>query len=173
MLFKQFKDKSIQKAINKKLNSKKVAFKNESINSVGIILSLDEYHDNETFKTLLKEIGVNQNSIKIITFISDEKESDVNSWDSCFIQKDIGWKAKINNAELQRFVDTKFDLLISYYNDDNLCLNLVTAISKSNFKVGISNYDSRLNDLIISVKSKEIKVFKTEFIKYLKILNKI
>lgn len=172
MFLKEFKQKSIQRVIDKTLNLKKVEFKAKPINSIGIIFNLNEYHDNEAFNFFLKDANMHQNSIKNIIFI-DNDQADLNSWDSCFSQKDIGWKAKINNAELQKFVDTKFDLLISYYNHDNLWLNLVTAMSKSNFKVGISDYDSRLNDLIINLKSKEIDVFKTEIIKYLKILNKI
>ena len=46
-------------------------------------------------------------------------------------------------------------------------------MSKANFKVGISNTDERLYDLIIDVKPKQFQLFKTEFVKYLNILNKL
>jgi len=50
---------------------------------------------------------------------------------------------------------------------------MVTALSKSNFKIGISSIDQRLNDFIIDVKPNQIDIFKQETIKYLKVLNKI
>ena len=45
--------------------------------------------------------------------------------------------------------------------------------SKANFKVGISNFDQRLNDFIIDIGAEHVDVFKTELEKYLKGLNKI
>ncbi len=82
-------------------------------------------------------------------------------------------EAKLNSVELQDFVDTKFDALISYYKNDNLELNTITALSKANFKIGISGKDVRLNDFIINIKPNKINIFKKEFLKYLKTLNKI
>ena len=52
-------------------------------------------------------------------------------------------------------------------------LNLITAASKANLKVGISNEDERLYDLIIDVELKDINIFKQELKKYLNILKKI
>ena len=80
---------------------------------------------------------------------------------------------KIKSIELQDFINTKFDALISYYKADNLELNTVTALSKANFKIGISGNDQRLNDFIIDVKSSQINIFKQETLKYLTVLNKI
>ncbi len=173
MFLKKFKEKSIKRAIHKSVSLKSVDFKENQIQSVGIILNLSEYNNPKAFQDFLKGIGVSKNNIKIITFISNHKKENDSNQSSFFTQKDIGWYAKINSIALQRFLSTKFDVLISYYSNNNLYLNTVTALCSSNFKIGISDYDPRLNDLIINIKSKEIEVFKTETIKYLKILNKI
>ena len=74
---------------------------------------------------------------------------------------------------MQSFLDTKFDALISYYTKDELELKLITALSKSKFKIGILQTDERLNDLIIKSNISEFNVFKNELFKYLTILNKI
>ena len=66
-----------------------------------------------------------------------------------------------------------FDLLISYYRPNKYALNIVTAMSKANFKVGLSVEDKRLHDLIIDINPKEINTFRMEIIKYLKTLNRI
>ena len=90
-----------------------------------------------------------------------------------FSKKQIGWKGKIKSNELETFINTNFDALISYYKQDNLELNLVTARSKANFKIGISHNDERLSDLILDVKPNDFNIFKKELVKYLTILNKI
>ena len=64
-------------------------------------------------------------------------------------------------------------MLICYYKRDVLQLNLITAASKANLKVGISRNDERLYDLIIDVALKDINIFKQELKKYLNILNKL
>ena len=79
----------------------------------------------------------------------------------------------IKNIELQSFLNTKFDALISYYTKENLELKLLTARSKAKFKIGILRSDDRLNDLIIKTNLKEFDVFKAEVHKYLSILKKI
>ena len=49
----------------------------------------------------------------------------------------------------------------------------MSAKSKANFKIGISNFDQRINDFIIDVDIENIEVFRNELEKYLKGLNKI
>ena len=79
----------------------------------------------------------------------------------------------LTGPDLVDFVDEPFDALISYYQNDNLELNMVTTLSKANFKIGISNKDQRLHDFIINIKSSFIDIFKVELEKYLKGLKKI
>lgn len=172
MFLKRFKEKSNQKYINNILNSRKVNVDKRKIESVGIILNFDEFNDYDVFRKLFKKIGILENKIKFITFITDEKLTP-NSWDSYFNPNNFGWKGKINGVELQAFIDAEFDALISYYKEDNLDLNIVTALSNANFKIGISGKDKRLNDFIIDVKPDQVSVFEEELIKYLRVLNKI
>ncbi len=64
-------------------------------------------------------------------------------------------------------------MLICYYKEQVLQLDLITAASKANLKVGISRTDERLYDLIIDVALRDINIFKQELKKYLNILNKL
>lgn len=172
MFLKRFKEKSNQKYINSILNSRSVNVDARRIESVGVILNYDEYNNYDEFRNIFKSFGVLENKVKFLTFITDEKLAP-NSWDAYFNPKNFGWNGKINNVEVQEFVNTEFDALISFYKEDNLELNLVTTLSKANFKIGISNKDERLNDFIINIKPHQIDLFKHELIKYLKVLNKI
>ncbi len=172
MILKSFKEKSNQKFINKLIDSRRVALSSKKVESVGIVLNLSEFDDFEPFRVFFDELKLNPNKIKIAAFTDDPKLVE-SSNELLFSRKQIGWKGKIKNNELETFVNTNFDALISYYRQDNLELNLVTAHSNANFKIGISNTDERLNDLILDVKPKKFDVFKQELIKYLTILNKL
>ncbi len=172
MFLQRFKKKSIQNHINKILNSRNISVNDNKIESVGVILNLDEFNEQEDLRRFLKSIGIMENKIKFITFVTDKKLVPT-PWDSYFNPKDFGWNGKIKSIELQEFINTKFDALISYYKADNLELNTVTTLSMANFKIGISGNDQRLNDFIIDVKPNQINIFKQEILKYLKVLNKI
>jgi hypothetical protein len=172
MILKGFKEKSNKKYLNKLLSERHVNVTDNKVESLGIILNIDEVDDFEWFRNLAEYLKVHPNKLKIITFSVNKKE-DLNSWDLCFNPKDFGWKGNIKNVELQSFLDTKFDVLVSYYEKEVLELKLITARSKAKFKIGILQTDERLNDLIIKTSLKQFGIFKEEIFKYLNILNKI
>ena len=87
--------------------------------------------------------------------------------------KDFDWLGKHKNPEIDEFIEQPFDVLISYYKKQTLELNLITALSKANFKIGLNNEDDRLHDFIIEVDPLKIAIFKTELIKYLTTLNRL
>jgi len=172
MFLKLFRKRSNQKYINKILNSKRSKISEKKIRSVGIILSLEEFKDYDKIREIFTDFGINENRIKFITYLSD-KDFQLNHWDDYFSPEDFGWSGDITNIALNEFIDFKYDVLISYYRLDNTDLNLVTAKSKANFKIGISNFDQRLNDFIIDIGTEHVNVFRNELEKYLKGLNKI
>ncbi|MDO7172842.1 DUF6913 domain-containing protein [Mariniflexile sp. AS56] len=172
MILKGFKEKSIKKYMNKLLSERQVDVSGAKVESLGIIFNLDEVDDFEQFKALATSLKILPNKMKIIAFSSNKKET-LKSWDVCYNPKDFGWRGSIKNSELRSFLDTEFDVLISYYQLDILELKLLTTLSKAQLKVGVSQVDERLNDLIIKTNLTEFKVFKTEVFKYLTILNKI
>ena len=172
MILKRFKEKSNQKFINKLIDFRVPEISSNKIESVGIIVNLSEFDDFEIFRIFFEELNLNPNKIKIAGFTDDPKLVEFSN-ELLYSEKQIGWRGKVKNNELQTFLNTPFDVLISYYKNDNLELNLISALSKANFKVGISNNDERLHDLILEVDTKEIDIFKQEFIKYLTILKKL
>lgn len=172
MILKGFREKSIKKCLNKLLSERHVNVNNDAVISLGVILNIDEIDDYEKFRALADYIKVRSNKLKIIAF-SEIKKEDLNTWDDCYNPKDFGWKGAVKNIELQSFLDTKFDVLISYYEKEVLELKLMTTLSKGKFKIGILQDDERLNDLIIKTKLTQFDLFKDEVFKYLSILNKI
>lgn len=172
MILKGFKKNSNKKYLNKLLSERHVNVTDNKIESLGVILSIDEIDDFELFRNLAEYIKVHPNKLKIIAF-SENKKDGINSWDNCYNPNDFGWKGTIKNVELASFLKIKFDALISYYAKEDLELKLLTAMSEANFKIGILQTEERLNDLIIKTNLKDFNVFKNELFKYLTILNKI
>ncbi|GAA4885586.1 hypothetical protein GCM10023311_05440 [Flaviramulus aquimarinus] len=172
MILKGFKEKSNKKYLNKLLLDRHVNVTDSKVVSLGVILNINEVEDFELFRKLADYIKVRPNKLKIIAF-SEEKKDNINAWEECYNPKDFGWRGAIKNLELQEFLDTNFDALISYYKKDVLELKLMTAKSKAKFKIGILQTDERLNDLIIKTPLKQFELFKKEVYKYLRILNKI
>jgi len=172
MILEGFRKKSNEKYLNKLVSERHVNVDDNKIESLGVIVNIDENIDVELFKTLAEELKIHPNKLKVITF-SENVKDDVISWDNCYNPKDFGWKGRIKNVELESFLDLKLDALISYYEEEILELKCITAASKAKLKVGILQTDERINDLIIKTNIKEFHVFKTELFKYLTILNKI
>ena len=172
MFFKRFKTLSLQKKITLILKSRTKNFQSAKVTSVGVIFDYESYYNYDFFQELISELGVMKNKIRFIAMIAQEKNRP-NSWDSFFSLENFDWLGKPNNIEIDEFVDQPFDLLISYYSSNKLELNLVTALSKANFKIGINSEDSRLHDLIIDVEPSKTDVFRIELLKYLTQLNRL
>jgi L-rhamnose mutarotase len=83
------------------------------------------------------------------------------------------WSGQIDKKEVVDFIETEFDLLISYYDVEKSGLLQITQLSKANFKVGFSSIDKRINHFMINTNAENYSVFVSELFKYLKILNKI
>src|SRR5690606_4768329 len=126
MFLKVFKVKSNQKFLNKLLTDRKVAVSNQKMESVGVLLNLNEFSDFEAFRNYFKHLGLQLPKIKVIAFVEDEKQT-AQLWDTFFSRKDFGWNGDIKNIDLQEFIKTHFDVLICYHKVNNLELNLVTA----------------------------------------------
>jgi hypothetical protein len=73
------------------------------------------------------------------------------------------------NDFLNEFCSRKTDVLINYFDKNDINLNYVSAKTDHQISVGLKTVDHTLNDLIIDVDPKEIDVFISECLKYLKI----
>lgn len=172
MILKAFKENSHQKFVNRLLRIKSTAVSKKKLDSVGVVIDAALFSHGDAFKDFIHELGVPLPKIKIIVFVEDEKKTE-RLWGNYFTKNDFGWKGHIKHVELQNFLDTEFDALISFHKNPVLELALVTAASKANFKIGLSGVDDRLYDLIIDVDVHAFEVFKIELKKYLTILKKI
>lgn len=172
MILKGFKEKSNKNYIDSQSKNRVVSPSNTKVNRIGILFNTEELINVPIFNGLAEGLNIKKENIEIIAFKSQiNKDEDVFS--PTYTLKHLGWKGTIKEPTLKKFLNTEFDLLISYYKNDITPLKLLTVASKSKFKVGILETDERINDLIIKTEIDDFKTFTSELKKYLNILNKI
>ena len=172
MIFKAFKEKSNQKYVNNLLEVRKAIIDGKKISSIGVLLNEQEFNDIEAFNQLFKLLGLNAPKHKILTYSLDETSVHA-QWETFYGSKDFGWNGKIKSLDLEQFVDRNFEMLICYFKTEAIELKQIAAMSKADFKVGVSKLDERLYDLIVDVELGKFDVFASELKKYLMILNKL
>jgi len=143
-----------------------------SIRSVGILLDETVFYQKEQLIHELVAKGFSANLIRVLLY-TDTTNTRETYLDSTFNENSLNWNGTIKEEAVNEFIQTEFDLLISYYEIEKTILLLVTNNSNAKFKVGFSSIDNRLHHLMINTPSKNYTVFVNELCKYLKILNKI
>ncbi|MDP5231028.1 MAG: hypothetical protein NWQ38_11605 [Cellulophaga sp.] len=142
------------------------------IKSIGCIVDLDKFNDTNLFYKFIDEFKLRPNSIQVIGYKNFyDKNSPYST--PVFSDKDLGWNGKIENSYALEFMNREYDLLINYYAEGHLLLQLMTLKSKARLRVGFDSVDKNLNDLIFQVPISNFDLFKKELKKYLKILKEI
>lgn len=169
----KFKVKSGLKYLKEEMEKPSLPLAREKgITSVGCIVDVDHFANAEAFYELIEEFSLRPNAIKIIGY---KREYDKNSPYAIqmFSDRDLGWKGQIENGYALEFLGREYDMLINYYDEDNLMMKLLSVKTPARLKVGLGSQDSKVNDLILNTPLKDFKLFKSELKKYLKVLNEI
>ncbi|SNZ00665.1 DUF6913 domain-containing protein [Flagellimonas pacifica] len=149
-----------------------VVDRDKGISSIGCIVDVDNFQNAEVFYELIDDFSLRPNAIKIIGY---KREYDKNSPYAIQIysDKDLGWKGVIENGYVLEFLGREYDMLINYYQEDNLMMKLLSVKTQARLKVGFGTLDPKINDLILNTSFKDFKIFKSELKKYLKVLNEL
>lgn len=169
----QFKQRSGQKRL-KELKEHPLTSSNRSagIRSLGCIVDLDKFEKADVFYEFLDEFSLRPNAVKIIGY---KKYYDKNSpyATPVFSDKDLGWKGAIENSYALEFLNREYDVLVNYFDEENLLLSLMSIQTKARIKVGFSQTGKAFNDLMINAPLTDFKLFKSELKKYLAVLKEI
>lgn len=142
---------------------------NNTIKNIGII-SFDEITKWIDVKSEVERIFENC-AVEIYNFRPHSKKNMPSKIH--FSEKTFGWKAQVKDVNFKQFLENPFDLLIGYFNKNNLYTELAVLNSKATFKAGISKVNQKLYDIEIKEYPKNTERFLLELKKYLTILNKI
>ena len=169
----KFKYKSGLKFLSEELKKPFPEIKRtKGITSIACLVDLDHFEDANLFYEFLEEFGLRPNAIKIIGY---KNYYDKNSpyATPVFSDKDLGWNGTIENSYVLEFLSREYDLLVNYYTEENLLLQLMSVKTRARIRVGFVEVDEQYNDLILATPMKDFNTFKQELKKYLKVLNEI
>jgi hypothetical protein len=172
MFIKYIKELSLKKILKSSLHNVKPSVATTPIQTIGIFIDESYFSEKELLTKELVANGIQESNIKMIVFKDKIKKNETFSQPT-FCNKDLSWKGDFSPTFVSEFINTPFDMLISYYDTEKAPLLLITHHSKALFKVGFSTVDKRLNHLMINTNAENYKVFTHELFRYLKILNKI
>ncbi len=169
----KFKHKSGVKFLRNELkNAQQDVESRKGIKSIGVIVDLDNFDNSDVFSQLIDDFKLRHSAIKIIGYRGFyDKNSPYAT--PVFSDKDLGWGGDIENSYALEFLTKEYDLLINYYTQDKLMMQLMTVKTKARIKVGFDEVDKDLNDLILQTSLKDFTTFKTELKKYLKVMNEL
>ena len=172
MFLKFIKDFSLKKIIKKSLPGYKPLTSPDAVITVGILIDESYFFDKEGLIVELISNGISRSNIETLSFKEKVKPKEIIDY-RYITRKDISVSGTFEKEDVAAFINTPFDMLISYYDVEKAPLLLATIKSKAKFKVGFSGIDNRLNSFMISSQAEKYTEFVSELFKYLKILNKI
>lgn len=172
MFSRIIKEFFLKKIVNTRLNSYKTEDSNDAVKTVGVIVNASIFEQKNQLIEEIQKQGIQKEAIKVLTFKERVAKNETIA-EPFYTTKNISIRGGVKKESVQQFVETPFDLLISYYDEPKASLDLIAKKSKAKFKVGFGEVDKRINSLIINTSIKQYTVFVKEVFKYLQVLNKV
>ncbi len=172
MFLKFIKDFGLKKNIKKTLAQYKPISSPDVVATVGILVDESYFADKQALIDDLAANGISPQNVKTLSFKERIKKKEIVDCGH-YTRKDITGDGAFTKDDVAAFINTPFDMLISYYDVEKPPLVWATLKSKAKFKVGFATVDKRLNHFTISTVAEKHAEFISELFKYLKILNKI
>ncbi len=148
------------------LQGKRKIHKPKEINKIGVLIDSKSLLSPELILKELQNAGYAACRITVLQYDSSVTKN-LDATTNSFGDKDILIMGKTSPAVVH-FCEQNFDLLINYFPENLPQLQLVSLRTKSKFRVGFSEVDRRLNDLIFSLPDKSPKLFFEQMNTYLK-----
>ncbi|HBK83433.1 MAG TPA: hypothetical protein DDZ41_07530 [Flavobacterium sp.] len=172
MLYKVLKDFLLKKQIKKVASQNLKAVSGESVATIGVLIDAVSFKDKDIFLEKLKKKSPVEFKIQLLVFRKKVKKTETVHY-PYFMASDVGLDGAFSKGEVEHFVNFPFDVLISYYDNQNSSLEWVTVLSKAKFKVGLHSIHTSLNHFTINTFVENYEEFILILFQYLKILKKI
>ena len=171
-MLKSLQKRYLRKRTNNNLENRDLSKLNDSVKTIGFLVDEDQFQDFDKLRDFSKDMGLQPKDVKIFTFMNVKKKLPTLR-QNMVNNKHFTWKGEIHNKNAEEFLKIAFDVLVGDNQGKNEFMDWMMSKSKAKFKVGFSNTDDRIFDLVIKIKLLQVAKFKKEFLKYMKVLNKI
>ncbi len=173
MILKGLKRNAIKKSIEVNLEKRNASSQSISgLKTLAVLIDASYSINILSLVKLANELGVSPDKLTVIGY-KEDKDIEDDKDAAYYNDKSFGVNGVVKSRSLQEFIDKDYDVLISFYAENKIELNYVSAASKAKLKVGFAEVDNRINDLIIGATVNNPNLFIKELKKYLKILQVI
>jgi len=163
--------------LNKKLKSLTSVSKKDlnTFKTMAVLIPQAYEIDEQLFLSLSKAFKISNQNITIVVFSQrkiEEQSGKIQRRINCSDDA-VGFWGNIDE-EIALLFQQEFDLLINYFDKKTLLPSFVSAHCQAKVRLGFSNSNHALNDLMFAIDPKETKLFLSESTRYLKtILKKV
>ncbi|SFU73382.1 hypothetical protein SAMN05216480_11731 [Pustulibacterium marinum] len=171
MILDSFREKFIDKILNKKLNQPNNRFSYNKIQRIGCLVDLESLENIEALKNTVSILGLPKAEVRWLGYTKEPSTNEIDAIKT-YSKKDINAFGKIKSDHVQEFINTEFDVLINYFSKDKFPLLVVSGSSNALMKAGFPEVDQRCNDIIINCEPKKTDVFLKELKTYLQVITK-
>jgi len=140
------------------------------VKSIAIIFDFKNRKVLSQLEQLKKQFNISDANFRVITYIRNGKKP-VDFEGEIYSLKNINFIGEINNKGMNEFTPESVDLLITFAEEDNTAVHLLTAHCRAGIKVGRYRQNVALYDMIIQADD-DAGLFTEELAKYLKQLKK-
>ncbi len=140
------------------------------VKSIGIIADLKNIKAFEVLEQLRDQLNIKSKNFK--TLLYAETHHNIQDYSGQrYSLRDIDMKASIKNEALEKFTSEGVDLLITFAEENNTAVHLITAFCKAGIKVGRYRRNEALYHIILQADN-DHELFVDELMKYIKHLKK-
>ncbi|HZJ35780.1 MAG TPA: hypothetical protein VFD29_04070 [Gillisia sp.] len=140
------------------------------VKSIGVIFDFKNRKALNQLEHLKKQLNISDVNFKVVTYIQNGKKPS-NFEGDIYSLKNVNFDGEINNVGMNQFTSESVDLLITFAEEDNTAVHLLTAQCRAGIKVGRYQQNVALFDMIIQADN-DAELFTEELSKYLKQLKK-
>lgn len=171
MFLSLIKKLSLKKIVKNKLTGLNAPLEGQ-IKQIGLLIDGVNFSKTEQLIKEFTQYGISQNQIKALVYTKNKAFENTENI-IYFRPNNITVSGNIVDETIKKFADYPFDLLVNYYDTEQINLDYINVKSKASFKAGFMLNEQRLNHFMIDVPISEYRLFTEELFKYLKVLNKI
>lgn len=136
------------------------------VRSIGIIADLKNIKAFEVLEQLKDQFNIKSKNFKTLLYAETHQKAEDYSGQR-YSLKDIDMKASIKDEALEKFTSEHVDLLITFAEENNTAVHLITAFCKAGIKVGRYRKNEALYDIILQADN-DRDLFVEELMKYIK-----
>ncbi len=137
-----------QKLSQIKINRTSVEF--EIAESIGILFDATDPSSRNKVLAYAQGLIKNGKKVNLLGFVKN-KQKDLSFSFKYFTLNEINWKMVPESAEINQFMNKKFDILINLFFGKNSSIEYISALSKANLRVGPFSDNPNCFDLMIDI----------------------